>query len=48
MKHLFLLSNEHSSDTKMLGGTFLLATTNTFSSQTSMPVELTLDLNYYF
>ena len=47
MKHLFLLSNEQSSDMKMLEATYLSAI-NTFSSQTPMPVEHMLDLNYHF
>lgn len=48
MKHLFLLSNEQSSGMKMLEATYLSAITNTFSSQTPMPVEHALGLNYHF
>ncbi len=48
MKHPFLLSNEQSSGMKMLEATYLSAITNTFSSQTPMPVEHMLGLNYHF
>lgn len=48
MKHLFLLSNEQSSGMEMLEATYLSAITNTFSSQTPMPVKHMLGLNYHF
>ena len=48
MKHLFLLSNEQSSGMKMLEATYLSAITKTFRSQTPIPVEHMLGLNYDF